>query len=58
MENYKPTTNCNPNKEEKMALDRPYPKKTHWIHREVSIGLELSGDSKAQSSQKYLEKDD
>jgi hypothetical protein len=30
----------NPNKEEKMALDRPCPKKTHWIHRKVCIGLE------------------
>jgi hypothetical protein len=28
MENYEPTTNFNTNKEEKMALDRPYPKKT------------------------------
>jgi hypothetical protein len=28
VENYEPTTNCNPNKVEKMALDRPYPKKT------------------------------
>jgi hypothetical protein len=43
MENYEPTTNCNPNKEEIMALDRPYPKKTHWIYREVGIGLEHSG---------------
>jgi hypothetical protein len=58
MENYDPTTNCNPNKEKKMALDRAYPKKTHWIHREVGIGLELSRGSKAQSSKKDLEKDD
>jgi hypothetical protein len=58
MENYEPTTNCNPNKEEKMALDRPYPKKTHWIHREVGIGLQPSGGSKPQSSQIDLEKDD
>jgi hypothetical protein len=43
MDIYEPTTNCNPNKEEKMALDRPYTKKTQWIHREVSIGLETSG---------------
>jgi hypothetical protein len=49
-------TNCNPNKE-KMALDRPYPKKTHWIHTEVGIGLEPSWGSKAWSSQKDLEKD-
>jgi hypothetical protein len=30
MENYEPTANLNTNKEEKMALDRPYPKKTHY----------------------------
>jgi hypothetical protein len=35
-----------------MALDRSYPKKTHWIHRDVGIGLEPSGGSTAQSSQK------
>jgi hypothetical protein len=58
MENYEATNNCNPNKEEKMALDMPYPKKTHWIHRVVGIGLESSGVSKARSSQKDLEKDD
>jgi hypothetical protein len=58
MENYEPTTNCNPNKEEKMALVRPYPKKTYWIQRKVGIGLEPSGGLKARSSQKYLEKDD
>jgi hypothetical protein len=29
-------------KKEKMGLDRPYPKKTHRIHREVGIGLEPS----------------
>jgi hypothetical protein len=58
MENYEPTTNFNRNKEEKMALDRPYSKKTHWIHREVGTGLEPSGGSKARSSQKDLEKDD
>jgi hypothetical protein len=43
MENYEPTTNLNPIKEEKMALYVPCPKKTHWIHREVRIGLEPSG---------------
>jgi hypothetical protein len=58
MENYEPATNCNPNKEEKMALDRPYPKETHWVYREVGAGLEPSGGSKARSSQKDLEKDD
>jgi hypothetical protein len=58
MENCEPATNFNPNKEEKMALDRPYPKKTHWVHREVGAGLEPSGDSKARSSQKDLDKDD
>jgi hypothetical protein len=58
MENYEPATNCNPNKEEKMALDRPYPKKTHWVHTEVDAGLEHSGVSKARSSQKDLGKDD
>jgi hypothetical protein len=26
-----------------MALDRPYPKKTHSVYREVSAGLEPSG---------------
>jgi hypothetical protein len=45
MENYDPATNCNPNKYEKMALDRPYTKKTHWVHREVGAGLETSGGS-------------
>jgi hypothetical protein len=58
MENYEPTTNCNPNKEEKMALDRPYPKKTHWLHTEVGAGLKHSGGSKERSSQKDLGKDD
>jgi hypothetical protein len=52
MENYKSKTNCNPNNEEEMALDRPYTKKTNWIHTEVGIGLEPSGGSTAQSSQK------
>jgi hypothetical protein len=58
LENYDPATTCNPNKEEKIALDRPYPKKTHWLHIEVGAGLEYSGCSKARSSQKDLEKDD
>jgi hypothetical protein len=57
LENYE-TINCNSNKEEKMALDRPYPKKTQWIHIVVGIGLESSGGSKARSSHKDLEKDD
>jgi hypothetical protein len=43
-----PTTNCNPNKEEKVAMDWPFSKKTHWIHREVGIGP--SGGKKALSS--------
>jgi hypothetical protein len=58
MENYEPTTNFNPNKEEKIVLDRSYPKKTHWIHREVGIGMEPSGGWKARLSQKHLEKND
>jgi hypothetical protein len=29
MENSKTTTNCNPDKEDKMALDWSYPKETH-----------------------------
>jgi hypothetical protein len=57
MENYESTTNCNPNKGEKMALDRPYRKKSHWIRREIGIELEPSGGSKARSSQKDLEKE-
>jgi hypothetical protein len=32
-------------KDEKMAVDWPYLKKTHWIHKEVGIGLEPSGGS-------------
>jgi hypothetical protein len=43
MENYELTANWNPNKEEKMALDVPCPKKTPWIQRVVRIGLEPSG---------------
>jgi hypothetical protein len=30
MKNYR-TTNCNPDEEEKMALDWIYVKETHWI---------------------------
>jgi hypothetical protein len=58
MENYEPKTNCNPNKEDKMALDRPYPKETHWFHREVGIELEPSRGLKTRSSQKDQKKDD
>jgi hypothetical protein len=39
-----------------MALDRLYPKKIHWIHREIGIGLEPYEGSKVRSSQKDMEK--
>jgi hypothetical protein len=55
MENYKTTTNCNPDQEEKMALVWPYPKETHWIHTEGGTRLEPSGGLKARPSQKDLE---
>jgi hypothetical protein len=42
MENYEPATNCNPNKEEKMALDRPYPKATHWCWTGTLRGLDFA----------------
>jgi hypothetical protein len=41
-----------------MALDRPYPKETHWFHTEVGIGLESSRGLKTRSSQKDQKKDD
>lgn len=56
MENYK-TTNCDPDKWEKIAMDWSYPKETHWIHREVSMRLEPPGGLKAQLFQKDLEED-
>jgi hypothetical protein len=58
MENYKTTTNCNPDKDEKMALQWSYPKETHWIHTEVSTRLASPVGLKAQLSQKDLEEDD
>jgi hypothetical protein len=58
MKNYKTTTNCNPDKDDKMALDWSYPKETYWIHREGGTRLEPSGGSKARPFQKDFQDGD
>jgi hypothetical protein len=55
MENYTTKINCNPDKEEKMALDWSYPKEIDWIHRKGGTRLEHSGGSMARPSQKDME---
>jgi hypothetical protein len=42
MDKYRRTVNCNPDREDNMALNFQYPKETHCIHREVGTGLESS----------------
>jgi hypothetical protein len=38
--NFRTASNCNPDREVKMALDLQCPKEPQWIHREISTRLE------------------